>query len=152
MSDRQRCQYRHQRAGIALPRRLAALALAASAALSMNAVQAQGQAQPQDAEDGIRVQRGGASIRQIVPVEVIEQQASQEYEQLKEEAQAKKTLAGDNNPQLVRLRAIAKRILPQTPRWTERAKQWKSTPSRSMRSACPAARSLSTPACSISSS
>ncbi|EHP38927.1 peptidase M48, Ste24p [Cupriavidus basilensis OR16] len=102
---------------------MAALALAASAALSMSAVRAQ--AQPQDAEDGIRVQRGGASIRQIVPVEVIEQQASQEYEQLKEEAQAKKTLAGDNNPQLVRLRAIAKRILPQTPRWNERAKQWK---------------------------
>lgn len=125
MSDRQRCQCRHRRAGIAVPRRLAALALAASAALSMSAVQAQGQAQPQDSEDGIRVQRGGASIRQIVPVEVIEQQASQEYEQLKEEAQAKKTLAGDNNPQLVRLRAIAKRILPQTSRWNERAKQWK---------------------------
>ncbi|MGT2491549.1 hypothetical protein ACU4GD_15965 [Cupriavidus basilensis] len=83
MSDRQRCQNRHQRAGIALPRQLAALALAASATLGMGVAQAQGQAQPQDADEGIRVQRGRASIRQIVPVEVIEQQASQEYEQIK---------------------------------------------------------------------
>ncbi len=122
MSDRQRCQRRHQRTGIALPCRLAALALAA--ALGMGAAQAQQQVPDQD-EGGIRVQRGGASVRQIVPVEVIEQQASQEYEQLKQEAQSKRTLLGDNNPQVLRLRAIAKRILPETPRWNERAKQWK---------------------------
>ncbi len=122
MSDRQRCQRRHQRTGITLPCRLAALALAA--ALGMGAAQAQQQVPDQD-EGGIRVQRGGASVRQIVPVEVIEQQASQEYEQLKQEAQSKRTLLGDNNPQVLRLRAIAKRILPETPRWNERAKQWK---------------------------
>ncbi|MDF3836353.1 M48 family metallopeptidase [Cupriavidus basilensis] len=90
----------------------------------MGAAQAQQQVPDQD-EGGIRVQRGGASVRQIVPVEVIEQQASQEYEQLKQEAQSKRTLLGDNNPQVLRLRAIAKRILPETPRWNERAKQWK---------------------------
>lgn len=121
MSDCQRCQNRHRRAGMAMPRRFAALALAASAAFGMTA----GLAQEAGPDDGIRVQRGGASVRQIVPVEVIEQQASQEYEQLKEEAQSKRTLMPDSNPQLIRLRALAKRILPQTPRWNERARQWK---------------------------
>src|SRR5262245_1759069 len=45
-------------------------------------------------EDGIRLQRGGSAVRNIVPVEVIEQQAAQEYEQIKQEAIAKHALAG----------------------------------------------------------
>lgn len=75
--------------------------------------------------DGIELQRGGAAVRKLVPAEAIEQQAVQEYEQLKNEARAKRALAGDSNPQLIRLRAIAKRILPQTSRWNDRAKDWK---------------------------
>jgi len=72
-------------------------------------------AQPQDpGAGGIRLNPGGSAVRNIVPAEVIEQQAVQEYEQLKQEAIAKRALAPDNHPQLVRLRAIGKRLLPQT--------------------------------------
>ena len=73
---------------------------------------------------GIRLNPSGSAVRTIVPVEAIEQQAAQEYEQLKQEAIAKRALAADNNPQLMRLRAIGKRLLPQTARWNERARQW----------------------------
>ncbi len=121
MSDCQHCQNRPRQAGLAMPRQFAALALAASAAFGAPAALAQ-DAEP---DDGIRVQRGGAPVRLIVPVEVIEQQAAQEYEQIKTEAQSKRTLAPDGNPQLIRLRAIARRLLPQTTRWNERARQWK---------------------------
>ena len=37
----------------------------------------------------------------------------------------KRALAPDDHPQLVRLRYIAKRIIPFTPPWNPRAKQWK---------------------------
>ena len=82
-------------------------------------------AQAQDSEPGgIRLDRSGSAVRKIVPVEAIEQQAAQEYEQLKQEAIAKHALAAADNPQLVRLRTIGKRLLPQTARWNERARQW----------------------------
>ncbi|BDB22838.1 M48 family metallopeptidase [Cupriavidus sp. P-10] len=82
-------------------------------------------AQAQEAEPGgIKIQRGGSAVRNIVPAEAIEQQAAQEYEQLKQEAIAKRALASDDNPQLRRLRAIGKRLLPQTVRWNERARNW----------------------------
>ncbi|AOY91996.1 peptidase M48 [Cupriavidus sp. USMAA2-4] len=75
-------------------------------------------------EDGIRLEDRNASIRKIVPLEDIERQAAQEYEQIKQEAVAQRTLMPDNNPQLIRLRAIARRLLPETVRWNERARQW----------------------------
>ncbi len=75
-------------------------------------------------EDGIRIERGGSAVRKIVPVEVIEQQAAQEYDQIKQDAANKGELAPANNPQLIRLRAIAKRLMPETARWNERARQW----------------------------
>lgn len=75
--------------------------------------------------DGINVQRGGGVVRELVPAEAIEQQALQEYEQIKREARAKGALAPDSNAELQRLRAIAKRILPQTARWNQRAANWK---------------------------
>ncbi|WP_011296382.1 M48 family metallopeptidase [Cupriavidus necator] len=99
-----------------------ACALSMGAAMSM-APLALAQEDPGQ-EDGIRLQRGGSAVKNIVPVEVIEQQAAQEYEQIKQEAIAKHALAGDSNAQLQRLRAIGKRLLPETTRWNERARQW----------------------------
>ncbi|WP_444633431.1 M48 family metallopeptidase [Cupriavidus oxalaticus] len=99
-----------------------ALALAA-ALLAAPALPAHAQGQGSE-PGGINIQRGGSAVRNIVPAEAIEQQAAQEYEQLKQEAIAKRALAGDDNPQLRRLRAIGKRLLPQTVRWNERARNW----------------------------
>lgn len=78
-------------------------------------------AQPRD---GISIAPGPASVRKLVPVEDIEQQAAQEYEQVKQEAIAQRTLLPDSHPQVIRLRAIGRRILPETGRWNDRARQW----------------------------
>lgn len=105
---------------LVLPRMACALSVGAAITVTPLALAQQGE----DQEGGIRLERSASAVRKIVPVEVIEQQAAQEYEQIKQEAIAKRALAGDSNPQLQRLRAIGKRLLPETVRWNERARQW----------------------------
>ena len=63
--------------------------------------------------------------RNIVPAEDLEQAGAQQYAQLLAQARQKGALAGDSNPQLRRLRAIAARIIPFAPQWNPRAAQWK---------------------------
>jgi len=75
-------------------------------------------------EAGVQLAERNASIRKIVPIEDIERQAAQEYEQIKQEAVAQHTLMPDGNAQVVRLRGIGRRLLPETVRWNERARQW----------------------------
>ncbi|SDC38704.1 Peptidase family M48 [Cupriavidus sp. YR651] len=75
-------------------------------------------------DDGVRVERRYSKVREIVPMEVIDQQAAREYEQLKQEAIAKHALAGDDNPQVQRLREIGIRLLPETVLWNPRAGRW----------------------------
>ena len=74
--------------------------------------------------DGVRVERPNSKIREIVPMEVIDQQAAREYEQVKQEAIARRTLLGDDDPQVQRLREIGIRLLPQTVLWNPRAGHW----------------------------
>ena len=66
-----------------------------------------------------------SSMRNLVPDEQLEQAAQQQYAQLLAEARAKGLLAGDGNPQLRRLRAIAQRLIPYTAQWNERARNWR---------------------------
>ena len=66
-----------------------------------------------------------SSLRKLVPAETLEQSAAQQYRQMLEQAKAKRALAPDNHPQLQRLHAIAKRLIPYTTPWNERAKQWR---------------------------
>jgi predicted Zn-dependent protease len=61
----------------------------------------------------------------LVPPERIERAAQQQYLQMRQQAAQKRALAPDDNPQLVRLRAIAERIVPFSYEWNERARQWK---------------------------
>ncbi len=63
--------------------------------------------------------------RTLVPAEALEKAAVQQYGQLLQQAQAKKALAGESNPQLQKLRAIAKKLIPFTQKWNERAAAWK---------------------------
>ena len=74
-------------------------------------------------EDGVKVGKG-SSFRHLVPAEGLEKQAAQQYQQLKQQTAAKKALAPDNYPELVRLRAIAQRIIPHATRFNERAAKW----------------------------
>ncbi|MBK6851474.1 MAG: M48 family metallopeptidase [Burkholderiales bacterium] len=60
-----------------------------------------------------------------VPADQIEKAASQQYLQMRQEAQAKQALASAGHPQMIRLRAIAERLVPHTYEWNERARQWR---------------------------
>ncbi|HWI10995.1 MAG TPA: M48 family metallopeptidase [Burkholderiaceae bacterium] len=66
-----------------------------------------------------------SSFSQLVSAEQIEQAAQQQYLQLRQQAAAKGAIAGPGNPQLLRLRAIAQRLIPFTYEWNERARQWR---------------------------
>lgn len=75
------------------------------------------------AQDGIAVDQG-SRVRQLVPAQQLEEQATQQYAQLIQEARQKGVLVPENHPQVQRLRTIAKRIIPHTDRWNERADEW----------------------------
>ncbi|WP_343732681.1 M48 family metallopeptidase [Duganella sp.] len=53
-----------------------------------------------------------------------DQQSKLQYNQMLSEAHKKDAVATDTNPQLIRLRAIAKRIIPFTTRWNPDAAKW----------------------------
>jgi predicted Zn-dependent protease len=74
--------------------------------------------------DGVDV-GGTSSFAKLVPAEKVEQAAAQQFVQMQRQARDKRALAPDDHPQLLRLRYIAQRIIPYTPPWNPRAKQWK---------------------------
>jgi Zn-dependent protease with chaperone function len=64
-------------------------------------------------------------MRNLVPAKQVESQAGQQYGQLLKEADRKHALAKDDHPQVVRLRAIARKLTPHAERFNPRAKTWK---------------------------
>jgi predicted Zn-dependent protease len=54
-----------------------------------------------------------------------DQQSKLQYDQMLNQAHQKNAVATESNPQLIRLRAIAKRIIPFTARWNPEAASWK---------------------------
>ena len=74
-------------------------------------------------EDGVKVGKSSA-LRNLVPAEGLEKQAALQYTELKQQMAAEKALAPDTAPELVRLRTIAKRIIPYTTRFNPRAAKW----------------------------
>lgn len=75
------------------------------------------------AGDGVDVGKPSA-WRNLVPAQQIEQQAAGDYQELKRAAAEKRGLAPDNHPQVLRLRAIARRLVPFAARWNPRARSW----------------------------
>ncbi|MDD5247957.1 MAG: M48 family metallopeptidase [Rhodocyclaceae bacterium] len=63
-------------------------------------------------------------MRNLIPAQQLEQQARGDYEQLMRQAAAKGALAPASHPQVRRLRAIAKRLIPYARRWNARAQNW----------------------------
>jgi len=100
------------------PGRWAAVALAA--ALAGAVVVAPGVAL---AKEGVEVGSQSGFAR-LVPAEQVEAAAQQQYEQIIAQARAQNALLPDNHPQVVRLRAIAQRIIPHSTPWNRRASQW----------------------------
>jgi predicted Zn-dependent protease len=66
-----------------------------------------------------------SSFTKVVSAEQVEQGAGQQYRQMLQQASGKSALAPKDHPQLIRLRAIAERIIPFTPECNERARGWK---------------------------
>ncbi|GGC86943.1 M48 family metallopeptidase [Undibacterium terreum] len=103
-------------------KRIIAPAFAAAGFLLAPPVFAQGNAAP--VQDGVKV--GEMSImRKFAPTGALEKQAAAQYAQTMQQADQQKALGPDNHPQVIRLRAIAKKLIPYALRWNERAKEWK---------------------------
>lgn len=97
---------------LALPRRARSLALAAALVLAASA--------------SAQVEVGRESrVKNLIPAEVLENSAQQQYAQVLAQARSQRALAPDSNPELIRLRAIAARLIPYTAQWNPRAKDWK---------------------------
>ncbi len=82
---------------------------------------------PATAQDGVTMDKQ-SQIAKLVPAEQIEAAAAQQYQQMLREAAQQKALAPANHPQVIRLRAIAQRLIPFVDRpnlqSTPRAAQW----------------------------
>ncbi|MEY2685071.1 MAG: hypothetical protein RJA09_2215 [Pseudomonadota bacterium] len=65
-----------------------------------------------------------SSLRKLVPAEKLESAAVQQYRQMLSEARAQGALAPENHPQLLRLRQIARALIPYTTPWNDRARGW----------------------------
>jgi predicted Zn-dependent protease len=76
------------------------------------------------AREGVEVGRNSRYAK-LVPADTVEQSAAAEYQKLLQEATAQNALAGNNDPQVLRLRAIAQKIIPHALEWNPRAKDWK---------------------------
>jgi len=79
---------------------------------------------PAWAKEGVDVGKS-SGFAKLVPAQQVEQAAAQQFVQMQNQARAKNALAPDSHPQLVRLRYIAKRLVPFTPPWNSRATHWK---------------------------
>jgi Zn-dependent protease with chaperone function len=76
------------------------------------------------AGEGVDVGKS-SRFAKLVPAEQVEQAAAQQFVQMQTQARQQRALAPDDHPQLVRLRYIAKRLIPFAPAWNPRARQWK---------------------------
>lgn len=85
------------------------------------ALPALGAAQPRE---GVDVGRNSA-FSNLVPAADVERTAQTQYAQLLQKAADQNALAPANHPQVVRLRAIAQKIIPHALVWNPRAKDWK---------------------------
>jgi Zn-dependent protease with chaperone function len=66
-----------------------------------------------------------SGFTKAVPADTVERAASQQYRQLLQQASGERKLAPADQPQLLRLRTIAERIIPFTPECNERARGWR---------------------------
>jgi predicted Zn-dependent protease len=104
------CQLCYAKTSAWMPRRAFLLAAGATAAAPALA----------------QVEVGESSrLRGLVPAAELEGAANQQYAQMMAQAREKRALAPDGHPQLVRLRAIASRLIPFSTQWNDRARGWK---------------------------
>ena len=76
------------------------------------------------AREGVQV-GGNSQFANLVSADEVEQSGAQQYAQMMGQANQAKALAPANDPRLVKLRAIAAKIIPHTAAWNPRASSWK---------------------------
>lgn len=76
------------------------------------------------AREGVEVGKNSAFTK-LVPADQLEESATQQYRQMLAQAAEKRALAPDTHPQVQRLRAIARKIIPHATEWNPRAAQWR---------------------------
>jgi predicted Zn-dependent protease len=77
-------------------------------------------------KDGLREDVGkNSAFTKLVSADELEAAAGKQYAQLLAQARQKNALAPDTHPQVVRLRAIAQRMIPHANAWNSRAKNWR---------------------------
>jgi len=74
-------------------------------------------------DEGVSVERM-SRLRGLVPEKQLEEQATLQYGELKQEARQKGVLAADTDPSLQRVRAISRRIIAHATRWNPGAADW----------------------------
>ncbi|MFZ6875214.1 M48 family metallopeptidase [Undibacterium sp. Di27W] len=91
---------------------------------SLFAITAAGNVQSREQQEGVQV--GSMSImRKLAPTGALENQAATQYAQTMRSAEQQNALGPSNHPQVIRLRAIADKLIPHALKWNERSKQWK---------------------------
>ncbi len=76
------------------------------------------------AREGVDVGANSA-FSKLVPAENVEHSANLQYAQLLQQAAGKNSLGAKDHPQVLRLRAIAQRIIPFAVAWNPRARDWR---------------------------
>ena len=76
------------------------------------------------ARDGVEVNKESSVFAGLVPAAEVEQSARKQYSDMMKEAAGKNALGPDNHPQVMRLRRIAKELIPHSFEWNPRAKEW----------------------------
>jgi predicted Zn-dependent protease len=80
----------------------------------------------QQPQEGVKGEVGKTSpFARLVPAEQVEQAAAAQYAQMTREAAGERALMPASHPQVVRLRAIAERLVPHTYPWNPRARGWR---------------------------
>ena len=68
---------------------------------------------------------GNSAFSKLVSADQVERSAAQQYAQLLSQANGKGALGSKDDPQVVRLRTIARKIIPFAVEWNPRAKDWR---------------------------
>jgi predicted Zn-dependent protease len=76
------------------------------------------------AREGVEV-GGNSAFSKLVSADQVERSAAQQYAQLLSQANGKGALGSKDDPQVVRLRTIARKIIPFAVEWNPRAKDWR---------------------------
>jgi predicted Zn-dependent protease len=66
-----------------------------------------------------------SAFAKLVPADEVEASSAQQYAEMLAEAAGQNALAAQDNAQLIRLRAIAQKIIPFALEWNPRARDWK---------------------------